>query len=64
MKYIGLAFLKLVISFVLTSFVTVYHIAMSMAVLNTFKFPQFIRINRTFCQFSNRPTSLLTMFSI
>ena len=39
MKHIGLAFLKLVISFVLTSFVTVYHIAMSMAVLNTFVSP-------------------------
>ena len=48
MKYIGLAFFeartRTLVSFVVTSFVTVYYIAMSMAVLNTLKYLQFTRI--------------------
>ena len=68
MKYIGLAFFearkRTLVSFVVTTFVTVYHIVMSMAVLYTLKFLQFTRIKMIFCQFSNIPTSMISMFSI
>ena len=68
MKYNGFEFFeartRTLVSFVVTSFVTVYHIAMSVAVLNTLKFLQFTRIKMIFCQFSNIPTSMVSMFSI
>ena len=65
---VGLHFLsartRTLVGVVVTSFLTVHHIAISMAVLNTLKFPQFTRIRMIFCQLSNRPTSLMSIFSI